>query len=288
MKVFAYGCLFICAAFCWSCSQEDAIVPANERPGDVGFVVADFVPEEGSRLGVDVNAAGAQFSWNNGDRIGTFSNDPHTGDLYFTVDAADGSNVAYFNGGGYALRANTQYCAYYPYDRTNGVDLHAIKVSFTGQAQNGNDNTAHLSKYIYLYCPFAHTNDEAGVVFALHHLCSLVRFRLTVPGIADLTKMRITFPSSKPLMTSGTYDLSENTPVLTAETKATQLDITLSNVATVAGDVVTVYAMLPPANYEGETLTVSLIGTHTYKGTVDGKNLLAGSCYGFAKELVAN
>lgn len=284
-SIFKY-CLYLCAFFLWSCDQEDVISVDSDA---IGVVVKEFEPEDGSRIDVTVNTAGATFVWSPGDKIGTFSDDPLTGDLYFTLSAANGTNLAYFNGGGYALKKNTKYCAYYPYDRLHGAVLNNISVSYSGQAQSGNNSTAHIGNYDFLYCPYTETNDQAGVVFNMNHFGSLVQFNLTVPAVDNLSRMVLAVPATNPLMMRGTYDLSSDTPVFTPTSTSTKIEVSLSNIQTTAGDVVTIYAMLPPCDYSAADvyLTVYLYGSHVYYSTVKGKKFQASKIHKFDAYMVA-
>ena len=83
------------------------------------------------------NGSALKFNWVIGDTLGIFPNKGNQ--VEFPISAADGSTSASFDGGGWSLRNNASYAAYYPFSVWNyHRDNETILLDYSGQVQDGN------------------------------------------------------------------------------------------------------------------------------------------------------
>ena len=76
--------------------------------------------------------------------------------------------------------ANTSFNLFYPAARSTGNTWQEAQASLTGQVQNGNNSTAHLSAYDYMRATGI-TGIESSLV-PFEHLLAIMRFDLTLEG----------------------------------------------------------------------------------------------------------
>lgn len=270
-----------------SCSNDNELTSEkSEYVTSVRVTVEDFLPESpATRTSYTVDASGFNFHWADGDALGIY---PVGGDqVKFPISQGDGSASASFDGGAWKLRSTYQYAAYYPFSADNyTIDQKALPVSFTGQTQNGNGSTAHLGAYDYLACAATSPSAGGGVDLTMKHLGAFVRLQLTMPK-ADTFSSVVLESDGAQFVTSGTFDLTAATPAITPTATSSTYTINLTNVATTEKDqVVTVYAIVAPANLSSSQITVTVhgAGQTTYVQTVAGKDFEARSAYNIAVE----
>lgn len=270
-----------------SCSNDNELTSdKSEYVTSVRVTVEDFLPESpATRTSYTVDASGFNFHWADGDALGIY---PVGGDqVKFPISQGDGSASASFDGGAWKLRSTYQYAAYYPFSADNyTIDQKALPVRFTGQTQNGNGSTAHLGAYDYLACAATSPSAGGGVDLTMKHLGAFVRLQLTMPKADTFSSVVLESDGAK-FVTSGTFDLTAETPAITPTATSSSYTINLTNVATTEKDqVVTVYAIVAPANLSTSQITVTVhgAGQATYVQTVPGKNFAARSAYNIAVE----
>lgn len=270
-----------------SCSNDNELTSDNsEYVTSVRVTVEDFLPESpATRTSYTVDANGFNFHWADGDALGIY---PVGGDqVKFPISQGDGSASASFDGGAWKLRSTYQYAAYYPFSADNyTIDQKALPVRFTGQTQNGNGSTAHLGAYDYLACVATSPSAGGGVDLTMKHLGAFVRLQLTMPK-ADTFSSVVLESDGTQFVTSGTFDLTAATPAITPTATSSTYTINLTNVAITEKDqVVTVYAIVAPANLSTSQITVTVhgAGQATYVQTVPGKNFEARRAYNIAVE----
>lgn len=270
-----------------SCSNDNELTSEkSEYVTSVRVTVEDFLPESpATRTSYTVDASGFNFHWADGDALGIY---PVGGDqVKFPISQGDGSASASFDGGAWKLRSTYQYAAYYPFSADNyTIDQKALPVRFTGQTQNGNGSTAHLGAYDYLACAATSPSAGGGVDLTMKHLGAFVRLQLTMPKADTFSSVVLESDGAK-FVTSGTFDLTAETPAITPTATSSSYTINLTNVATTEKDqVVTVYAIVAPANLSTSQITVTVhgAGQATYVQTVPGKNFAARSAYNIAVE----
>lgn len=225
---------------------------------------------------------GAVFSWAAGDIVGIY---PDVGtQVRFPIVEGLGENtqVAKFTGGGWAVKGAHQYMAYYPFIPDMDLDKTAIPVDYTGQVQDGNANTSHLSPFDYMAAA-ASAPSDGEISFDFKHLGALLMLNLTVPKVGEYTTLTLTC-HEVPFVTKGTIDITATTPEITPTDWSNEFVIHLNNLTTTqANENVIIYTMIPPVDMSGQTITVNLRGDHadceTYFTRNANKPFLAGKAY---------
>ncbi len=264
-----------------ACSQEeDAIVGGKLLSGiRVSIEDAEFSQTRSSYV-VDP-ALGFVSTWTAGDVIGIY---PVGGDqVSFPISEGEGTNTACFDGGAWALRADRQYAAYFPFSASNyTVSESAIPVSYVGQAQSGNASTAHLGQYDYMAAAAVQPNGTGSVDLQMKHLGAFVRYQLTMPKAATLVGAQIESDGEQ-FVTAGSIDLTAAKPAISATSRAASFSLALSNLTCAADEVVTLYAMVAPASLGSSELTITLTDNagKTYKYVTAGSNYTAGKSYSY-------
>lgn len=264
-----------------SCSNDNELNSTNsEYVNSVRVTVEDFQPESTTRTAYTVDNSGFHFQWVEGDALGIY---PVGGDqVKFPISSGDGSSTATFDGGAWKLRSQYQYAAYYPFSVDNyKIAQTSLPVSFTGQTQNGNGSTVHLGAYDYLACAATAPNANGGVDLTMKHLGAFLRLQLTMPKADTFSSVILESDGAK-FVTTGTFDLTAATPAITPTATSSTYTINLTNIATTEkNQVITVYAIVAPANLSTSNITITVHGTGqtTYVQTVPGKKFVARSAY---------
>lgn len=267
-----------------SCTNENGATSDAEYINSVRVTVEDFIADTpATRTDFTVDNTGFHFQWVNGDALGIY---PVGGDqVKFPISSGDGSSSAAFDGGAWKLRSEYQYAAYYPFSPNNyTISESALPVSYTGQTQSGNGSTAHLGAYDYLACAATAPDGSGGVNLAMKHLGAFLRLQLTMPK-ADTYSSVVLESDGTPFVTAGTFDLTAATPAIISTATSATYTINLTNVATTdKNQLITVYAMVAPANLSSSNIKVTVhgVGQTTYVQTVAGKNFTARSAHNIA------
>lgn len=267
----------------YSCGEDapmdDSLNLSNGKTLEsISITGNDFQTEAGMRSSVVINNAGVNFIWEEGDVVGIF---PNTGDqVSFAMDEGAGMQTATFNGGGWALKASSTYAAYYPHDFYNR-DLTKIPVGYEGQAQTGNNSTAHLGAYDFMAASVT-TPANGAVAFDMQHMGALVMIQTNLDEAKTLTNIALK-ASTSAFTTTGTIDLTAVNPEITAKSTTSTLNIALNDFEVAKGATATIYFMLSPTNLLGETLEITLSdekGAYM-KFEAAGKNFVAGTAYAY-------
>ena len=162
-----------------ACSNDDkqfmdqepvAIAKGDGIVKGVNVTLADWVANDAkTRTNYDVTNDGVKVTWAKGDTIGVFPN--VGGQVEFPITDGTESNQAQFDGGGWALRSNSTYAAYYPYRNANGnYGNQRIQLEYTGQEQYINGSTDHLAKYDFQATGGVKTNESGFLNFQFKHV----------------------------------------------------------------------------------------------------------------------
>lgn len=270
-----------------SCSQNDQSADhqtiIEEDSKQITFSVLPFEWQDVTRTAAEMTSTGVTFKWAPNDTIGIF---PNVGSqVAFPIETGTDAGNATFNGGGWALKENSTYKAYWPYNRFQ-FDQDNIILDYTNQLQVGNDNMDNLTKCDYLVSSL--TTPESGTVhFNFEHIGALVRFILNLPEVDNFYQMDFTvgFGTAETMkldLSGSSYELSPNT-----YSKKSTYTIKLKDVSnTPDNKSVTIYCMLPPAWY-GAVTVVTLYGEkNLYQGILDGtKKYESGKAYTYSDDL---
>lgn len=271
-----------------SCSEERIGSNPDGMVHGITVTGTDFVYGDDTRAAYTVDNSGFHFTWTAGDTVGIY---PVGADqVAFPISSGDGSQTAQFDGGAWALRADRQYAAYYPFDVWNYLgNSNSIPVSYIGQTQSGNASTAHLDRYDYMASAAVKSDLSGCVNITMKHLGSFVRFQLTMPQADTYSRLTLT-DSGSGFVTTGTYDLSSQTPAIKSVGTSKTISMDLKNVSTTsAGQTITLYMMLAPGNLSSHKLALSLSGKTgiTYKAELEGKDLQPGKAYSYSKAITS-
>ena len=248
MKKILFGFLVVLS----SCIGENADVDSVGQ--EIMQVSIDMkeIEQEGIESRLVPNMSNGKYLWEANDTLGIFPN--VGGQVEFPIASGYvGSSYAKFDGGGWALRSNHSYSAYYPFNFYNR-NAKAIPVSYLGQVQDGDNSFAHMSNYLFLAsAPMTAIGDALD--FSLVHLGNMVELALTLPVAATYTSLDI-YANSEIFPVNVTFNLHSSDLKQTNLKYANHLSLGLKNITTTtANQVVTVWMVFPVASDTAKTLT---------------------------------
>lgn len=267
-----------------ACTNE-TLEPGRNELSRITMTAEDFEADGESRTNFQITSAGAEFSWAANDTVGIF---PSEGaQAYFPMTAGAGTKNASFTGGGWALKDASVYAAYYPFIGNFYLNRNAAPVNYGGQVQKGDASTAHLGAYDYMAA--APSSPSGGSVnFAFKHLGVLVQLKLRMPSAADLESVALT-SAERVFAVKGEVDLMSSVPAISAIELADEIKLETEGLsASVEGQMVTLYMMLPPCDLSGKTLVVNINDKNgsVYTSALAGKNMIAGKAYAYEAEAI--
>ncbi len=251
---------------------------------EVSASTSDVLSGNSTRSGFDLKTDRLTFHWTEGDKIGIFPTSEGNSQVALTIKSGAGTNTARFTGGGWALRDDITYVAYYPYNVTGTSDN--ITFSYDGQHQTGNATLSHLGTHDFMVTPLTYAvNRELD--FSFSHLNSIAQLVLTVPDETSFTSVTIRsdyaiFAKTARLNLTGTEYSFEQEDV------TDRIVMQLSDVAsTVQDKTLTLYMNLFPMDMSGHSIKVTMQGSNNriYEGILLSKTLEAGRAYSFAATL---
>ncbi len=238
MKKVAYLFLLTCCSAFVSCSEGIETNDSSPEVKSVTRIVASIDSPIDDQPSTRMNfiESNGTFTWAISDTIGIF---PNTGDqVSFPIEEGmENLTTVDFNGGGWDLKADATYYAYFPFNRNNfwGYDAkYALKISFLGQKQNGKDNADFAATY-----PFASfgVNNNGNVHFRFKQIASLAQFSITAPNPATFVKAILTTEDGgNYFVQEGTFNLMETTldepPTISGKSYGPTIEMALENIST--------------------------------------------------------
>lgn len=229
MKAFRYIiCICLISVGLTSCGKDEVKeqdIDFKNNVKKVTATVTNFGAITRSELYRENNEI--KFRWTLNDTLGIF---PDKGSqAYFTIDnGQDGGSTASFNGGGWALKSNHTYSAYFPFINNIFLESDNIPLDYTGQEQTGNNSYDHLWKYDYLASD-AITPTSDNLVFLMKHIGSILNVKLTVnePGVYTSCKFTA---NEEVFITNAVLDMSASTPVVKPIEKANSIELQLNDI----------------------------------------------------------
>ncbi|MBR3743487.1 MAG: Ig domain-containing protein [Bacteroidales bacterium] len=203
------------------------------------------------------NGSALVFNWAVGDTLGIFPNKGNQ--VEFPITAQEGSTSASFDGGGWALRNNASYAAYYPFSVWNYFrNNKTVVMDYSGQVQNGNGSFEHLSAYDFLASAKT-TPRNSTVTFQMDRQGSILYIDIVVPEPATITSLTITCNEAI-FVEKAALDISGNTPVVTPiETKESLTLSFVNTTTTETNETVRAYMAVQPLDFSSKTVTATLI-----------------------------
>ena len=280
--------LFFCFLAVLTACSDDALVPQSEvvptaEGGSVDYIsmtVPDIeIDDAATRSKLIDDGTELKFVWQENDAIGVV---PMNGrPLSFPIHAENAQkNTAVFDGGDWALKSDTKYAAFFPFDKKiSEKDIRHIPIDYTGQTQ------ANWMKYDFLATGAVQPKDGA-VKFTMKRLSAILKIQAAFYASNISTIRYATLIAPEPLFgVKGTLDLSGSEPVYTPEglTKFINTDIGVEKSLSSSSQMIyfTLYLMIPPTDLSGKELKLifnSDLGT-AEEASFTGQNYEAGKAY---------
>ena len=265
-----------------------------------------------TRTAFELESTKLTFKWAEGDKIGIFplNTDEGSDQVSLTIHSGAGTNQATFTGGGWALRTDVTYAAYYPYQLATaeqGVANTEIVFGYEGQCQIGNASLTHLGMHDFMAtigtaavnkAQDTEAPEDWALDFDFYHLNSVAQFNLTLPVAVAVDKLTlrcneaIFWQKGKLNLASGSVPAEGGVPVFSYEMQGEavgQMEMELKEVSTPELDkTLTFYMNLPPIDIQGHQVYVVLHGTNNkvYQGLLASKTMVSGKAYRFDATLV--
>lgn len=194
------------------------------------------------------------FSWDATDIVGIYPN--QGGQVYFSMSDGAGTNVASFDGGGWALRKGYTYSCYYPLVKDMFLDRNSIPVSFAGQEQTG------LSTYEdirFILASEGTSSSSGSLLFEFKKLNTVIRIKAI--GLPAGTYTKMTLSTEDPVFVQeGTFGLEDMT--ITGMTYSNKLEVTLKDFTlteeSTDANPVLIYLTSAPVDLSGKVVTVRI------------------------------
>ena len=273
---------FLCFLSVLVACTEDTFMPQSEispiADGNsvaiISMVVPDIEMDATTRSKLIDDGSQLKFEWKENDAIGVVPLSGHP--LLFPIHAENaGKNTALFDGGGWALRTDMKYAAFFPINEKNqGTDIKHIVIDYAGQTQGNYMN------YDFLATGAVKPSD-GQVTFNMKRISAILKISISMPAGSTAHYGTLIAPEEI-FGVKGVLDLSGNEPVYTPEgrTKFINTDLGLEKTSTSAWTY-EVYMMVPPTDLSGKTLTFRLTSDagYAYEATLQGKKFEAGKAY---------
>lgn len=272
---------FVSICFVFSCTREALHLEEEVSSGIVNYISVNL-PDPGemdTRSTFVIDNTGVHVFWADKDTIGIF---PSSGDqVSFPMISGAGSTSANFDGGSWGLKDNNTYSAYYPFNRKYFSSSHnAVRLTWEGQIQSGNNNGSHLGSFDYLA---SGASSPKGQYLSINfiRLGSIACFRVLAPQPGKYTKAIIRTDAD--IVLEADLDVTGESPVVTPVKTAHEISLGLENVTTsTANETVTLYMMMCPVDFTGHSVSISLIGEEESAfANLPEKNMAAGKPYMF-------
>ncbi len=284
MKLCKYLVAFTCLLA--SCSETDEITD-NVYDGDIRNAVVRIEPFvfEGSETRTDLTYKDNKitFSWDDDETIGVFPISPYQGSQAYKhlERSGDDGHVATFDGGGWKIRPNATYSAYYPYNGklANETTFDKIPVSLKRQVQDGYNNLAHIGdKYDYM-CATATAPSEGDIVFNFKHITSIIQLEVTLPEPGVITNVIIFDKEHEPVFVDSAL-MNVQTREITPVHKNSMVELDVKNGTEVkANEKVLFYVTLLPKESRPVDITVEMQDGKCYETSYTPKDMKAGYAY---------
>lgn len=259
--------IYCCAvlAFFSISACVDETYPNQDITGEVQTVTVigpetiEFEPITGNppTKGTSVdNGTALNFNWVVGDTLGIFPNKGNQ--VEFPISSSEGSSAS-FDGGGWALRNESSYAAYYPFSVWNyHRDNEKIMLDYSGQVQDGNGSFSHLSAYDFL-ASVQTTPLNGSVTFNMERQGSILYIDIVVPEPETITSLTVSCDEA--IFVEKAYlDISGSSPVVTPVETVETLTLSFTNtVTTTANETVRAYMAVQPLDFSDKVVTATLV-----------------------------
>ncbi len=284
MKPSKYFVVFSCLLV--SCSGIDDITD-NVSDSEIRNAVVRIEPFlfDGSETRTDLTYKDnvIKFSWDDDETIGVFPIAPYSGSQAYKhlERSGDDGHVATFDGGGWKIRPNATYSAYYPYNGklTNETTFDKIPVSLKRQVQDGYNNLAHIGRNYDYMCATATAPSKGDIEFNFKHITSVVQLEVTLPEAGVISKVIIFDKQHEPVFVDSAM-LNVNTREVTPVHKSSMVELGVKNGTELkANEKVLFYVAMLPMTKRLVDITIEMQDGKCYEATYKPKNVKGGYAY---------
>ena len=221
-----------------------------------------FLGEDGgTRASLSTGDDFIHFAWEESDTVGIYPN--QGAQVFFSMAEGVGTNVATFDGGGWALRENSTYSCYYPFVGNMYLHRDAIPVSFDNQEFSpANQEQADMPSYgdIRFFLASEGTTSESGSLrFHFDILNTVIRIKACGLPAGTYTKLSLTTEDSL-FVKEGSFGLEER--IITGKTYSNSLEVSLKNFtlteASTEENPALVFLTSAPVDLSGKTVAVRI------------------------------
>lgn len=223
-----------------------------------------------------------QLVWANSDTIGIF---PSTGSqVAFPMASSAGTKNAIFDGGGWGLKTNATYSAYYPLIGQFYLDRTKIPMIISTQIQNGNGSHEHIGKYDYMAAVNSVVNEQGGVEFNFNHLVSVLHMQIKMPKGGQYSYVAV--ETSGKFTTEATINLADGTVTPTKQSPIQIMrleNVELDNNET--NPILEIWLVIHPVDLTGKMLYTKVydVDNNCYTTTMQAMNFEGGTIYNSRK-----
>ena len=194
------------------------------------------------------------FAWEATDTVGIYPN--KGAQAYFEMSEGVGTNVAFFDGGGWSLRNGATYSCYFPFVGDMYLKRNAIPVSFANQEQTGVSN----HDGVRFFLASEGTSSSSGTLrFTFQMLNTVIRIKAIGLPAGTYTKLSLTTDEDL-FVQDGVFGLDDMS--ITGKTYSNTLEISLKDFtlteASTEANPVLVYMTSAPVDLSGKTVTVQV------------------------------
>ena len=264
MKQLVQFFVILAAIILPACVNENVV--HQEEAGEIRTVtVIGPAPIQFEAITGDVSTKGTTvqdgsallFGWAVGDTLGIFPNKGNQ--VEFPISVANGTTSASFDGGGWALRNNASYAAYYPFSVGNyHRDNETIILDYSGQVQDGNGSFAHLSAYDFLASNKT-TPVNSSVTFQMERQGAILYIDIVVPEPETIKALKVS-SDEEIFVEKAMLDISGSNPVVTPLSTTNSIMLSFKNTETTSdNETVRAYMAVQPLDFSDKTVTATLI-----------------------------
>ena len=220
------------------------------------------------------------FLWEATDTVGVY---PDKGSqVFFDLSDGAGTNVAKFDGGGWALRENSKYSCYFPFVCDMKLDRNSIPVSFADQEQKGTSNYEGVR---FCLASEGTSSSTGSLQFHFQMLNSIIRIKAIGLPAGTYTKLSLKTDDAL-FVQKGTFGLDEMS--IKGKTYSNALEVSLKDFtlteASTEQNPALIYLTSAPVDLRGHKITITVFSEDgsTYQCVkTPSKVFAAGAWVGF-------
>lgn len=285
--------VFCLAILALSCSRVEVPSDDSGHSSDEYERVVMVMPscefDEGPQTRNEVLLSGGiKYVWSATDTVGIF---PAAGSqLYFSMASGVGEVSAAFDGGGWALKRDTEYYSYFPFVPDFYIDKTAVPLTFVGQTQTGNADPTHayLGNYCYMAARGEYDQESDALYFNYQRLGVL--FRFIIPVKAGTYRSLTVRADDYIIVQNGTFNAIMADQKIYDPVYSDSLTLEFSELSFESDATLVAFMILPPFDMASKQLTLELLSEDGVKhiSSVAGKSYVLGKTYNNAPSFTSS